>query len=72
MFYELSYPTQLANFLKKTVHFFINKNITKVIMPYEGQPFQNTAFKEINYTDKKYKNCGLYTLLSYGIAVKFV
>ena len=58
MFYELSYPTQLANFLKKTVHFFINKNITKVIMPYEGQPFQNTAFKEINYIDKNIKTVG--------------
>ena len=59
MLYELSYPTQLANFLKKTVHLFINKNIIKkVIMPYEGQPFQNTAFKEINYIDKKIKTVG--------------
>ncbi len=58
IFYELSYLTQLANFSKKIVPFLINKNTSKAIMPYEGQPFQNTVFREINSINKKIKTIG--------------
>jgi hypothetical protein len=55
---ELSYMTQLANFLEEKTSSFIDKNITKVIMPYEGQPFQNTIFDKVKKINKKVQTVG--------------
>ena len=55
---ELSYTTQLANFLEEKTFSFINQKTTKVIMPYEGQPFQNTIFNSVKKINKKIKTIG--------------
>ena len=50
--------TQLANFLRELVPDLIDHKILKVLTPYEGQPFQNTAYKEVNNLNKKIKTVG--------------
>ena len=50
--------TQLANFMGEIIPNLIDHKISKVLTPYEGQPFQNTAYKKVNNLNKKIKTVG--------------
>lgn len=57
-FQEFTYMTQLANFLGEIIPNLIDDKILKVLTPYEGQPFQNSVYKEVNNLNKKIKTVG--------------
>ncbi len=64
---ELSYMTQLADFFKKKIPSLIDKKISKVLTPYEGQPFQNTTYKEVANINKKIKTIGFIHSFPIGL-----
>lgn len=55
---EISYFSILALYVYRDFDRFIFKGLKKIIMPYEGQPFQNTIFFKISQMRKKINTFG--------------
>ena len=55
---EISHFSVLASFVYNDVRKYINKNVKKIITPYEGQPFQNVVFKQAHEVNKKIETVG--------------
>ena len=55
---ELSFLTILSNFFLSNTNILLNNKIKKVIMPYEGQPFQNSIFNCVHNYSKNIKTIG--------------
>ena len=71
-FDQISYLTVLADFFYKNIDQFIYKNTQKILMPYEGQPFQNAIFKKINNIDKKIKTIGFLHSFPIGLPLNLI
>ena len=71
-FDQISYLTVLADFFYKNIDQFIYKNTQKILMPYEGQPFQNAIFKKINSIDKKIKTIGFLHSFPIGLPLNLI
>ena len=55
---EISEISILAYYVFKDFTKIVHKNLKKVIMPYEGQPFQNSIFLKIHSMNKQTKTIG--------------
>ena len=66
IFHYLSFPSYFANIISLTVKKELKKNNYKaILLPYEGKPFQHTAFLEAKKFDKKTITIGyLHSLLT--------
>ncbi len=71
-FDQISYFTILANFFYENIDQFIFKNTQKILMPYEGQPFQNAIFKKINKINKKIKTIGFLHSFPIGLPLNLI
>ena len=69
---EFSYLTLLSNFFLKNTRNFINKNTQKVLMPYEGQPFQNAIFNKIHTYNKKIMTVGYVHSFPSGLPSNYI
>jgi len=72
-FHFFSYHTIFAEIVNK--HFLDNinlKKIKKVIMPYEGQPFQNFIFKNIKNKNKKIETVGFIHSMIPALPLNFI
>jgi hypothetical protein len=72
-FHFFSYNTIFAEIIYK--HFLDNinlKTIKKVIMPYEGQTFQNFIFKNIKNKNKKIKTVGFIHSMIPALPLNFI
>ena len=66
IFHYLSFPSYFANIISLTVKKELEKgNYKAILLPYEGKPFQHTAFIEAKKFDKKITTIGyLHSLLA--------
>jgi len=72
-FHFFSYHTIFAEIVNKQFLDNINlKKIKKVIMPYEGQPFQNFIFKNIKNKSKKIETVGFIHSMIPALPLNFI
>ncbi len=55
---EISELSIFATFVSENFSHLIHRNLKKVLMPYEGQPFQNSLFLTIHKKNKKTQTVG--------------
>lgn len=55
---EISEISILATFVSENFSHLVHRNLKKVLMPYEGQPFQNSIFLTIHKKNKKTQTAG--------------
>ncbi len=71
-YHEASYLSILANYFYNNLDKFIGKNTKKILMPYEGQPFQNAIFKKIHGINKKIKTIGFIHSFPIGLPLNLI
>lgn len=72
-FHYFSYQTIFAEIISK--HFFENVNLDKVqkiVMPYEGQPFQNYIFKNIKKIKNNIRTIGFVHSMMPALPLNFI
>ena len=69
---ELSYHTFLADFFTNNTKKIINKKIKKLIIPYEGQPFQNSIFREVHNFKNDVKTFGYIHSFPTGLPTNLI
>ena len=69
---EFSYSSILSNFFLDKTDNFLNKNIKKIIMPYEGQPFQNSIISRAHDYSNKIETVGYIHSFPSGLPSNYV
>ncbi len=69
---DLSYLSLLADFLFVNFDQFLSKKTNKILMPYEGQPFQNAIFKKVHQVNKKIKTIGFIHSFPIGLPLNLI
>ncbi|MAJ45469.1 MAG: hypothetical protein CMF96_12110 [Candidatus Marinimicrobia bacterium] len=69
---DLSYLSLLAKFIYLNFDKFLSKKTNKILMPYEGQPFQNAIFKKAHQINKKIKTIGFLHSFPIGLPLNLI
>ena len=71
-YHEASYLTIVADYFYNHLDQFIDKNNQKILMPYEGQPFQNAIFKKVHNINRKIKTIGFIHSFPIGLPLNLI
>ena len=71
-YYYCSALTDYSHSVFKDLKNFLNNNIKTILMPYEGQPFQNTIFKISKLYYPKIKNIGYIHSVPIGLPTNLI
>jgi hypothetical protein len=71
-YYNISALTDYSHSVFKEFKKFLNNNIEKILIPYEGQPFQNTIFKIAKLYYPKIQNIGYVHSFPIGLPTNFI
>jgi len=71
-FHKISWFTAFSFIVCDSIKKFINADIKTIIMPYEGQPFQNAIFKTSKAINKNIKTIGCVTSFPVGLPTNFI
>jgi|TARA_Y100000310_G_scaffold330282_1_gene401664 hypothetical protein len=71
-FHKISWFTAFASISNNNIKKFINIDVKTIIMPYEGQPFQNTIFKTSKALNKNIRTIGCVTSFPVGLPTNYI
>ena len=72
IFYKTSWYTEFSNIVINKIKNVISKDTEIIIMPYEGQPFQNSIFKISKNINKKIKTVGYVHPFPVGLPTNYI
>ncbi len=72
IFHNITQATIFSNLVFIELKNFISNKTKKIIMPYEGQPFQNKIFKETKKINKKIKTIGYVHAFPVGLPTNYI
>ena len=68
---EISYHSILSRYIYETFNKFVSPKLKKVLMPYEGQPFQNAIFKKVHEINNDIITVGFIHSFPSGLPANF-
>ena len=71
-YHEASYFSALADFIYNKLDELVSKKTRKVLMPYEGQPFQNAIFKKTKKINQTIKTIGFIHSFPVGLPLNLI
>jgi len=72
LFHKTSWYTEFSIIVCNKLRKFINDNVKIIIMPYEGQPFQNTIFKKSKEINNSIRTVGYVHSFPVGLPSNFI
>ena len=69
---QFSYSSILSNFFLTNINTLLHDKIKKIIMPYEGQPFQNSILHKVHLYNNKIKTMGYIHSFPSGLPSNYV
>jgi|TARA_B100001964_G_scaffold57334_1_gene64827 hypothetical protein len=70
--HKISWFTAFSSISGNNIKKFINNDVKTIIMPYEGQPFQNTIFKTSKEINKNIRTIGCVTSFPVGLPTNYI
>ncbi len=71
-YHEASYFSALADFIYNKLDEIVSNKTRKVLMPYEGQPFQNAIFKKTKKINQTIKTIGFVHSFPVGLPLNLI
>ncbi len=71
-YYDVSSLTEYSYLVFKEFKYFLNNNLEKILIPYEGQPFQNTILKKAKLLYPKIQSVGYIHAFPIGLPTNLI